>query len=200
MVRVRLAVRPFTWRRIVLKQKAVVEKRIAYEMEAGPMRKLTNGGSTNVRLFELVWTRSTSSGGDGTMQEKEKMPKPKITNKWGRRDLMVSLKGLGRVKWYHLCWFHLSGQRRYATWQAFRMRDGLEVDHGCNCTDPLIVDHRLLNLKRKTGANGNAAQGGSIRKQLRALAIFRKPAAACTFKSNSMATSRKTSLLSNPQS
>ena len=56
MVRVRLAVRPFTWRRTVLKKKAVVEKRIAYELEAGPMRKLTNGGSTNVRLFEFVWT------------------------------------------------------------------------------------------------------------------------------------------------
>jgi len=96
------------------------------------------------------------------------------------KDLVVHLKGFGRLMWFHLCWFYLSGQTRFATWRGFRGRVGLEVDHGSASTNTLTVDIRRLSLKPKAGRNGrgNASQGGPIRKKLRLLGVCKKPAMA----------------------
>ena len=58
------------------------------------MRKLPKGGSTNARLWELVWTRKLGDHGEGTLEETEKVPRPKKTNQWNRKDLVVSLKAV----------------------------------------------------------------------------------------------------------
>ena len=63
------------------------------------------------------------------------------------------------------------------TWRGFRGRVGLEVDHGSASTDTLVVDVRRLDLKPKAGRDGNASQGGPIRKQLRLMGVCKRPAA-----------------------
>jgi hypothetical protein len=136
------------------------------------------GGFTNAKLWELVWTRKLGEDGDGKLEEKEKVPRPMKTNEWNRQDLVVNIKGWGRVMWFHLCWFYLSGQKRYGTWRGFRGRVGLEVDHGRESSDTLAVDYRRLELKPKRGreGRGNASQGGPIRKKLQLQGLCKKPA------------------------
>ena len=115
--------------------------------------------------------RARNGEGNRDGASKEILPKAMKTNQWDRKDLVVSVKGMGRVKWYHLCWFYLSGQERYNTWRGFCQRQGLEVDHGSASIDTLVVDIYRLSLKPKHGRDGrgNASQGGPIRKMRRAV-------------------------------
>ena len=160
------------WSRVTCKDGSAVEKRVSYALEiCRNMRPLEKGGATNARLYEMVWTRAAGDGGEGRVEKRAEDPAPKVTDGWGRRDLAVRLKtasGSEQVLWYHLCWFYLSGQTRFRSWSAFKQRGDLEVDHGSGCMDPLQVNFRMLDLKRKGGRGGNASQGASIRERRRA--------------------------------
>ncbi len=131
-----------------------------------------------MKLLKQEFRRALGVKGAGTEVEpwKEREPTPSAPNSWGRRDLRVTVEGFGQVYWHHLLFWAFQSSGAMKTWTSFLGREGMEVDHGENHLDPLVVDVGKLVLKPKGGLGGNASQGARVR--LKRSCLKKRPAAA----------------------